>query len=222
MSNTETIITRVITVRLRIPALVLACVILVGALVWAFVLGIMVGRGQVNDQIAALNKPEQTEAEEQRTDGKADDIATLIKAEDLKFQESLRQNQPPSSAAELAEAARNDSAPVQPERANTRQQTAAQTRPDTTASQSAAGKQYLYTYQVASYSKEEQAKDLQAKLKAKGVDSSIEAGVVQGASRYRVLISFKGDDAAVSRVHDMLKKDFKITGTLQRGKTPIN
>lgn len=209
MSNNESTSTKVITVRLRIPALVLMAVILVGGLVWAFVLGVMVGRGQINDQLEALRPQAQNEV----ADKTADEIESLIKAEDLKYQESLRQNQTPAA---LAEAARNDSAqsrpPVQPPVPQQTQQPA----------QASSAQKYNYLYQVASYAKEDQAKEMQAKLKAKGVDAQVETKVIQNTSMFRVLISFQGDESSVQSMQDMLKKDFKINNILPRGKTPLS
>lgn len=217
MSNNEVSSARVITIRLRIPALVLACVILAGGLVWAFVLGVMTGRGQINDELAALMPKEQIVKADGSTEKAADEVEKLIKAEDLKYQESLRQNQPPpapaATPAEMAEAARRDAAQAAQPSARPAERPAAQA-PAQIGS-------FRYIYQVASYNREDQAKELAARLKGKGVQSEVEAREVQGASRFRVLISFEGDEKVLESMQGMLKKDFKINNILPRSKTPL-
>lgn len=218
MSANQPNTTRVITVRLRIPALVIMTLILIGGLVWAFILGIMVGRGQITDELAALMPPPQS-APQNEADKAADEVEKLIKAEDLKYQDSLRQNPPPAPARPLADpaaqaaAARRDSAPE----AQTQVQTQAQA-----ANRAEAGSAgYRYSYQVASYNKEEQARELAARLSAKGVKGEVEVKTVDGTARFRVLISFEGNEDSVKSVQNMLKKDFNINGILPRGKTPL-
>lgn len=202
MSNNQTVSTRVITVRLRVPALVLMAVLLVGGLVWAFVLGIMVGRGQINEQLEALMPQTQTQAETAQAEKEPDEVEKLIKAEDLQYQESLRQNQ----VAPVAPAA-----PAQ---------TAAQQAPQQQPAPSA-GQKYNYLYQVASYTKESQAKEMLGKLKARGLDAQVETKVIQNTSWFRVLVSFQGDENSVQSMQNMLKKDFKINSIMPRGKTPV-
>ena len=221
MSDNETTSTRVITIRLRIPALVLAVALVIGGLIWAFVLGIMVGRDQVNEQLEALGPTTQQSATngspvgsaEKAPKNSADEIEDLIKAEDLKYQENLRQNaQPPVAQADQARAAQDDSAPARPPH---------QAQPAAPQASASTGQQYSYLYQVASYTKESQAKELQEKLRAKGVEAQMETKIIQNTSWFRILISFKGDENSVKSMQDMLKKDFKINGILPRGKTAL-
>lgn len=211
MSNNNTATTRVITIRLRIPALVLISTLFVGGLVWAFVLGIMVGRGQINEQLEALRPATTQTASDNSTEKAApdaaqppaDEIEKLIKAEDLKYQESLRQNSPAPTGSTVS------AAPAAPS-------TSAQVAPQATA-----GQQYSYLYQVASYTKEPQAQDTLSKLKARGVDAQIETKIIQGTSWFRILISIKGDENSVKNMQEMLKKDFKINSILLRSKTAL-
>lgn len=235
MSDNEITSTRVITVRLRIPALVLLAVLLVGGLIWAFVLGVMVGRGQINDELAALMPPAQS-APESAAGQSADEVESLIKAEDLKYQESLRQNQATADPAALAEAARNDSAPARPAGQSTSPATSPATppaspvagTPSTTPAAPAqetqkpaqAAQEFDYIFQVASFTKEAQALDLQARLLARRIDAQLETKTINGTARYRVLVSFRGDESRVKSMQDLLKKDFKINSILPRGKTP--
>lgn len=230
MSNNETVSTRVITIKLRMPALVLFACILLGVLIWAFVLGVMVGRGQMNDELAALMPaPVQSQNVEEEIDKEADEVAGLIKSEDLKFQENLRQNQLPEEhkrtpavdPGTLADAARRDSGQTitpspKPNTANGPQGSSQVT------SAPASAQKYSYLYQVASYNKEDQAKEMQAKLKAKGLNAQTEASTIKGTTWYRVIISFNGDDSNVAATQELLKKEFKINSILPRSKTPLD
>lgn len=235
MSNNETT-ARVITIRLRVPALIVAAVLLVGGLIWSFVLGIMVGRGQINEELARMMPESRQEANAQdETDKALAEIEDLIKAEDLKFQESLRQNQqegisapaPVGSGTAAGTATQSPSRPQRPDAAEAAALAEAARR-DSGQSASApavqaptGGQQYQYLYQVASFNKEEQAKDMQGRLQAKGFESRIETTSVNGQPRFRVLISFRGNSETVTQMQNLLKKDFKINDILQRGRTPL-
>lgn len=208
MTAPQTNTARVITVRLRVPALVLMALLLVGGLIWAFVLGVMVGREEINEELAALMPPRQQPAGQNEADKGADEVEKLIRVEDLKYQESLRQNQPQEAPRAPAPA------PIAPRPAPA----AVAAQPQ---GQSAGKAAYRYSYQVASYNKEEQARALAGKLGNMGVKAEVEAKSVEGASRFRVLIHFEGDDNTVESMQNMLKKDFKINSILPRGKTPL-
>lgn len=235
MSNNQTT-ARVITIRLRVPALIVAAVLLVGGLIWSFVLGIMVGRGQINEELARMMPESRQEANAQdETDKALAEIEDLIKAEDLKFQESLRQNPqegisapaPAGSGPVTGTATQSTSRPQRPDAAEAAALAEAARR-DSGQSASApavqalaGGQQYQYLYQVASFNKEEQAKDMKARLQAKGFESRIETTSVNGQPRFRVLISFRGNSETVTQMQNLLKKDFKINDILQRGRTPL-
>lgn len=227
MSNKETAMARVITIRLRIPALVVAALLFAGGLVWAFVLGIMVGRGQIDDELAALMPANRAEATAQdETDKALAELEDLIKAEDLKFQESLRQNQDAAlgALAGVPAASLPSAQAQQAGQANapsgTARQEQAQNNPPAAPVQSG-GQQYKYVYQVASYSKAEQAREMQGRMQSRGIDAEVETKIIQGSAKHRVLIRFQGNADAVSQMQNLLKKEFKINEILPRGKTPL-
>ncbi len=209
---------KVITIRLRIPALVVAVFLVIVGLVWAFVLGVMVGRGQVNDQLAHILPQNAGQMQQPASDAErsAAEIEELIRAEDLDFKENLSQKPEPPAPAQAPAPAGQARPAAQPSAEPA--PASVVTPPATVATQ---GQRFDYLYQVASFKKLTQADDLVAKLGVRGIGTKVENTVIKNETWYRVLISFQGTEADVARIQQILKSELKINSMLQRGKKPL-
>ncbi|MCL1890351.1 MAG: SPOR domain-containing protein [Desulfovibrionaceae bacterium] len=79
---------------------------------------------------------------------------------------------------------------------------------------------FQYQFQVASYSKKQQAEDMAAML-ARNYESSVETVSIQNVPRFRVLISFQGQEEHLPDLRQALKRDFNLDGILQRSQKQL-
>lgn len=187
--------------------LVSLAVVAAAALAWAFVLGVLVGRGY---------KPESAVPELEKIMPRAEQNATapaepdVLKAEELDFYDNLsrkpesaaaksRKPQPeaaPEAAAPVAEPATPQAAPKAEAAAPP---AAPNATPDTTD-----GERFRYVYQVASLRNPEMAGQFAARLRKMGMDTSIETSEVDGKAWHRVLVHFTGTPEATRALKDSL------------------
>ncbi|MDL2313470.1 SPOR domain-containing protein [Desulfovibrio sp. OttesenSCG-928-C14] len=103
---------RVFNFRLKLPGIVAIAVLLLGGFVWVFILGIMVGRKQLEAENSALSAMVPVRAVQQQAQAgaagpsqeelnKLFEENNLVQSEDLEFKEELRSpaQQPPAQAA---------------------------------------------------------------------------------------------------------------------------
>ena len=164
----------------------ISTVLLVGiALVWAFIFGVIIGRGYYPETlIPALTRvvPQKEQAASART---APPSGEPLHADELGFFDSLTQGgeEPDSGRRARREAAGPKNQPAQ-------QQAEQEVR---------TGGRYEYRYQIAALKSEEQAKKVARELKAKGMDVALRMVDKDGVTWYRVQVLFTGGPSETER-----------------------
>jgi cell division septation protein DedD len=214
---------RRIVISLSIPALVTLVIVISLGFSWAFWLGLRTAQEQNGTETDFLM---QSSANPALSDEEADRSAEtgmveLIQEEDLNFKANLEQNNEVPAELQASAPSSNMEAPLSGRSAQGDQSSA----PLAAASGNAAPDNFSgifsYQYQIASYSRTAQAEELTAKLLARGITAHTETALIQGQPRYRVLISFQGDDKSVTLMKQRIKQDFGIEGILPRSKKII-
>ena len=192
---------------------------LVGTLVmaWAFILGILVGRGYHPESVIPEIGWESPKLPTLSTP------RTVLQPEELRFHETLQQrgSQPSPQAPRRAEP------PRVPAPAQQTSQTQREAAPDPVPAPVVAAPQptgptgqvglaeplesaaprFEFVYQVASFQNDSQARTLQQSIASAGLSASVEAGMVNGRQWYRVLVTVRGSqaeaDLAKSRLQEL-------------------
>lgn len=191
--------------------------ILVLGLVWVFIFGVLVGRGYQPEkdvpELARFMPP----TENATTAPKAPE--EVIKAEELTFHESLKEEGESAPAPKLAPAP----APASKPETAARPEPAPKPAPQETsepAHASETDERFVYVYQVGSFKKPAMAEDFRAKVAALGHDASIEEAEAGGTTWRRVLVRHTGTPASTRA----LKEDLAALGVakpLMRSKKPL-
>lgn len=207
-----------------------AMTIAAAALAWAFVLGVLVGRGY---------KPEQAVPELARIMPKAEANATapappeVLRAEELDFYDALNRKpgEAAAPAAKVAPAPKGP-APAAPAAAAAATTTAKPQAPAATAPaqaapapvapamQDAPGQRFAYVYQAAALRDAADARQFAARLQAKGLTTSIETVQAQGATWHRVLVHFQGTPEQTRTLKDTLA-GVGVQKPIMKSKTPL-
>ena len=168
---------------------------LVGVLImaWAFILGILVGRGYNPESVI----PEIGRIVAPTTPPPSVPPGTVLRPEELRFHDALQErgSQPAPTAPRRTEPARPAGQPGEPvARAQPDISPPAQV-PSPAASPEAGAAQFEFVYQVASFQSDAQARSLQQDIASVGLPASVETGLVNGRQWYRVLVTVRGSQA---------------------------
>ena len=149
---------------------------------WAFILGILVGRGYHPESFVPLVAdfmPGEQVSQEQ----KSKDQSPVLSAQELGFYESLD----------------SEGRQTSPANARSRERAQSDPRPSANAQKKRSLDQtvYVYRYQVGAFKKRNQARTLQAHLDQVGIGAEVERSTVQGTAWYRVLVQYTGTPAGV-------------------------
>ena len=180
------------------------------ALVWAFILGVLVGRGyhpeSVIPQVARL-LPGQSEPapvpEQEVTESR------VLKPEELGFFESLQDG---SSSQSRSEQPRTSS-----QQQGRRSSNQAQTQATGSTSKEA---DFRYLYQVAAFKSKDQARALNTRLKAAGLASSVTSVRRDAGLWFRVQVTFQGTPSDILGLKARLK-ELGCPKPFLRSKTPL-
>ncbi len=204
---------RVVTLTLRIPTVIGGLLALVVGLVWVFILGIMVGRGQAPESqiphIAGLMPRVESSAiaPPQITTPQTD---TIIPEEDLSYAAALK--------ADTSRRAPERQAP-QETRASTPEvrPAAAESRPTPPATPQ---ESFDYVYQVAAYKSAAPCDELVAKLKKSGLKAYTEKSDDKGGPWYKTMVSYRGTPDDVDTLREKLLPH-KLTRLILKSKSPV-
>lgn len=185
---------------------------MVGILImaWAFILGILVGRGynpeSVIPEIGRMMTP-QTSAITSAPP------RTVLQPEELRFYETLqeRASQPAPSAP-----VRNEPTTRPQPQQQVQQQPAMrieQPQPPVQISATetspapvpSLGPQFEFVFQVASFQQDGQARSLQQRISSAGIPATVEAGTVDGHQWYRVLVTVRGAQTDANYIKSQLQ-----------------
>jgi cell division protein FtsN len=196
-SSTKTAKKKRITVSFTWSGLFSTAVLIVLSIIWAFILGILVGRGYSPDslfpKLAGLLPQKDVPATTETTASKDDQV---LKPEELGFFETLQQGGQQEQTAGGTQA----------------EEKAAGTRKEQRHKQSApaagqsSGTQYRYVYQVAAFRSADKAYSLQNNLRSKGIDSQVSAVRVDEREWYRLVVPFEGQPQETAEFKSELKR----------------
>jgi cell division protein FtsN len=179
------------------------------ALVWAFILGVLVGRGyhpeSVIPQVARL-LPGQSEPAPV-PDKKVKD-GQVLKPEELGFFESLQQE------TSSEEARRPSGSSSGPREGRSNQARAERKAPETSESS------FRYVYQVAAFQSGDQARTLSSRLEEAGLSASVTSVRNEAGLWYRVHVAFQGQPSDTSKLKEQLRK-LGCPKPFLRSKTPL-
>lgn len=204
---------RTVTLTLSLPKAVFSALFLVFLLVWAFIFGVMLGRGHNPEEIVPeLARVMPTPAPQAQTPPD-EGMDNVLRPQDLKYRDSLKgkdAGSPPRVAPAPPQRAEQPARPEarQPASSEAAQKPAPQTAgakpapPDAAISQGAQDQTaYNYTYQVSASTNKASSENMQNKLKAAGLSARISPYESNGVTWYRILVSFRGkpDDTRTLR-----------------------
>ncbi|MFO7802135.1 MAG: SPOR domain-containing protein [Desulfovermiculus sp.] len=166
---------------------------------WAFILGVLVGRGYQPETFLPLVS-EYMPGDAQPKEGDQSAQNPVFSAQELGFFESLQQ-EATSEAQEPVRAQPQD----KPEEKSNTGALATNDRKD-----------YVYEYQVGAFKRRSQAEALQKGLADRGFTADVVRSTVQGADWYRVLVHYTGQasdvEAFTSRLRQAGVKKFFLRG----------
>lgn len=187
-----------------------------------FVLGVLVGRGhRPESAIPQIERIMPTENVPTPTP-----TAEILKAEELQYSEQLAKKGPEATLsksidAEKPKTAEKPKAPEKAAEAKKGEKAAAPAKPEAKPEAKAEDNaRYDYTYQVASFPDENQAKDFLKRVKAKGLKASIENGTANNRPWFRVVVFFRGTPEETRGLKEKLAA-LGAPKPLMRGKTPL-
>jgi len=195
---------RYISIQIRLPLLLTLLAFNLAGFALCFWVGVLVGENDdklnrfLPPPVAALSDTPPPALEEKR----------LIPPEELIFQERLRQNASPE-VMEERQPSLTDFVAQAPLPSAVKLERARDSAP-----------LFQYQFQVASYSKKQQAEEMAALL-ARDYESSVETASIQNVPRFRVLISFQGQEEHLPDLRQTLKRDFNLDGILQRSQKQL-
>ena len=209
-----------ITITLTLPRAIFSFLFLIFLLIWAFIFGIMIGRGHNPEEAVpelARVMPKPTTQTSPPVD---EDINVVLPSQELKYHDSLKGNdipvlspkpsptpqQTPQPPTPAKPAAQKPTPPAQPVESAIAQQ------PDQDQSV------YNYTYQVAAFNNIAAAQTMQKKLQNGGFSTKISQADSNGTTWYRILVLFKGKPEETRALRTKLAP-YGISTLLLRGKT---
>ncbi|MDO9631061.1 MAG: SPOR domain-containing protein [Humidesulfovibrio sp.] len=189
-----------------------------------FVLGVLVGRGhRPESAIPQIERIMPTE--NVPSPGPSPEI---LKAEELQYSDQLAKKGPEATlsksidaekpnASEKAVKAKKGEKAAAPAKASAKPDAKASAKPEVKAEDNTL---YDYTYQVASFPEESQAKAFLKRVKAKGLKASIENGTANNKAWFRVVVFFRGTPEETRSLKEKLAA-LGAPKPLMRGKTPL-
>lgn len=172
------------------------------AMVWAFILGVFVGRGYNPEDVIPEISRVMPDA------GQSISVPKVLRPEELEFFDQLK------------------SSPEQPKTSSPKKQTLARTKPqpdtETLPRQPAAPAQvetFVYSYQVGSFQTIKKATRTQEKLAHDGFSASIAQAFVNNEPWYRVIVEFESSEQNSEKMIQKLE-NHGITQPLFRGRRP--
>jgi len=206
------------------PGLISLAVVAVAALAWAFVLGVLVGRGykpeQAMPELANIMPRAQMNATAPETERPA-----VLRAEDLGYSDDLNKKPGETTAVKpsVAKAPAAPKAATETPKAVTTPTTPAPSEATPAPTQQAAeqgGQRFNYVYQVASLRDPETAGRFAAKLRKLGLVTSIESAKVKDSTWHRVMVHFQGTPDETDALKDTLATQ-GIKKPIMKSKTPL-
>ncbi|MBS3779905.1 MAG: SPOR domain-containing protein [Desulfovermiculus sp.] len=164
---------------------------------WAFILGVLVGRGYHPEAFLPL-VAEYMPGQSGQQQGEDKDQASVLSAQDLGFYDTLQQ-----------EERRKTDEPVRTQpQVKSDQDSYAEPDPNVQSQ----GQAYVYEYQVGAFKRRSQAEVLQQGLRKQGFAAQVVRSTVQGTAWYRVLVQYTGqtteEEAFTSRLRQAGVKNF--------------
>jgi cell division septation protein DedD len=181
-----------------------------------FVLGVLVGRGhRPESAIPQIERIMPTEAIPSTGPS-----AEILKAEELQYSEQLAKKGPEAALTKSIDAEEKPKAPEKaaaPAKSEAKTSAKPEAKPEAKTEDNT---RYDYTYQVASFPDESQAKDFLKRVKAKGLKASIENGTANAKPWFRVVVFFRGTPEETRGLKEKLAA-LGAAKPLMRGKTPL-
>lgn len=194
------------------------CSVVVLIMAWAFILGVLVGRGYKPESV--ISELSQMVPQLARDESTPPPSRPLL-PEELQFHETLQERaqpmippalprqepkpEPPASVPEVRPAP-----PPPPPLPETPEP----------AEQPGAREVFDYIYQVAAFQDPAQARSMQQRILASGIEASVETSAVDGETWHRVLVSLRGTTQDAVRTRERLR-EFGIERPFIRSKVPI-
>lgn len=198
--------------KLGLSGCVSLLVLVIIGMAWAFILGVIVGRGyhpekiakEVAQKILPEDFPLLTEKNEE-----------VLKAEELEFFDKLKQGASGSSLAAPPPVAQVPSTPAPP----------AQTKPEVSTTPppvqaEATDEVFVFNYQVAALDTMDQAQTFLKQLDAGGFKTSVITATHEGKTWYRVYVHHQGTVDSALALREKLKT-IGVNNILLRSRTPL-
>jgi len=164
---------------------------------WAFILGVLVGRGYHPEAFLPL-VAEYMPGQSGQQPGEDQDQPSVLSAQDLGFYDTLQQE----DGRKTDEPARIQT------QVESDQDSYAEPDPDVQSQKQA----YVYEYQVGAFKRRSQAEVLQQGLRKQGFAAQVVRSTVQGTAWYRVLVQYTGqtteEEAFTSHLRQAGVKNF--------------
>ena len=210
---------RTVTITLTLPKAVFSVLFFLFLLVWAFIFGVMLGRGHNPEEIVpelAKVMPSPAPQVEAPHD---ESMNNVLRPQDLKYHDSLK-GKDAATPPKAAPAPRSEPPKPAPAPKPVPQAQAPKPAPQNVPV-SLDGDQtvYNYIYQVAASTNKAAADGMQKKLEAGGLSAKVSQNESNGVTWYRILVSFKGkpDDTRTLRAK---LAQHGISTIILRGKAP--
>ncbi|MDR3073819.1 MAG: SPOR domain-containing protein [Deltaproteobacteria bacterium] len=233
---------KTVTISLSLPKAVFGASLFFFVLIWAFIFGIMLGRGHNPEEtIPGLAKvmPSPSAPAEAPPQG---DAGAVLRPRDLQYHDTLKGKDVPAKppAAVQPPTASPSPAPSQPAPSPTVPSPPAAQRPTpapsppsvperpqsapkpVTAGETKAGQRqtlYNYVYQVAAFTNGAAAETLRKRLQQDGLSVKVAESVSNTTTWYRIMVAFKGTPDDTNKLRDALAAH-GIRTVILREKTP--
>lgn len=215
---------RTVTITLGLPKALFSVFFLLFLLVWAFIFGVMLGRGHNPEEMVPELAKVMPAPPPQAESPPDESMNNVLRPQELQYHDSLKGGDSgsppritPAPVQRHDQAAKPESAPK-----SAPQATAPQPTPQKAPTPQDAQDQtvYSYIYQVAASTNQASAENLRKKLEANGFSASISQNKSNDVTWYRILVSFKGkpDDTRILRSK---LAQHGISTVILRGKTPV-
>ena len=213
---------RTISITLGYPKCIFGLLFGLLLLVWAFIFGVMIGRGH-NPEETVPKLAKVMPSPEKKTELAA--RPDVIKPQDLGYRETLKSKEParepktaPQQAPPKEESPSKTAPPVKPEtpKAEETPKPVQQNTPPSANDETV----YDFLYQVAASNNKQASETLRKKLDASGLTTRIVQSESNGTTWNRILVVFRGTPDDTRMLRDKLAT-LGITQAILREKTPV-
>lgn len=149
---------------------------------WAFILGVLVGRGYQPEAFLPL-VAEYMPGQSKQLDERDQDQNPVLSAQELGFFESL-QSEPELEPGEKKQRASQTG-------------TSLETKPETGIETQKSEQAYVYEFQVGAFKRQDQAEALRRRLVQNAFSAGVQKSRVQGSAWYRVVVRHTGEPTGV-------------------------